>query len=441
MRYGDWASLCSEYNEPCTVTEALSGPDADEWKKAMDREINSFKENDVWKLSEPSANHEPIKSKWVFKKKVGPDGTVVTYKARLVVKGYSQKFGQDYDETFSPVVRFESVRAILALAAQRNLKLHQMDVTTAFLNGKLKEDIYMNQPEQYINVDKPNLVYKLNKSVYGLKQAPRCWNSYLDSYLKENKFEQSKSDSCIYTRVIDDDLCILAVYVDDLIIASKLDRNIDFIKSMLSSKYAMKDLGRLSYFLGVNINQNDNGVFINQSTYIDSLLKRFSFDDCNPISTPCDFNSYLEKATENDDLFDRGKYQSAVGALLYLSTRTRPDITYAVCNVAKFSSNPSNKHWSAVKRIFRYLKGTSLLGIKYVQNNDISCVGFADADWAGDRADRKSTSGYCFTMSGGAISWRTSKQQTVAYQLQRQNIFHYLVHVKKPSGLSNFYVI
>ena len=414
-KYGEWVYSCSSVtDDPKTVKEALSRPDASKWQAAMELEMKAMSDNNVWSLEKSTNGRSPINSKWIFKRKTGPDGSITSYKARLVAQGFSQKHGIDYDQTFSPVVRFESVRTLLALAAQHNLQLHQMDVSSAFLNGEISEELYLVQPEGFETHGKEDYYCRLNKSIYGLKQAPKCWNSSLDNFLKELKFKQSSSDSCIYVNNENSVPCYIAVYVDDIIIASESVEQINNLKCSLSGKYNMKDLGRLSYFLGVNIEQNENSVFINQSAYVNKLLNNFGFDNANPVATPADISSVLEKASDDSDLFDPAKYQSAVGSLLYLSTKSRPDLTFAVCNVAKYCSKPTNKHWTAVKRIFRYLKGTVNYGIVYKKKNPSNFVGYSDSDWAGDKSDRKSTSGYCFQFCNGLISWRTSKQTCVA---------------------------
>ena len=317
-------------------------------------------------------------------------------------------------------MRFESVRTLLALAAQHNLQLHQMDVSSAFLNGELSEELYLVQPEGFETHGKEDYYCRLNKSIYGLKQAPKCWNSSLDNFIKELKFKQSSSDSCIYVNIENRVPCYIAVYVDDIIIASESVEQINNLKCSLSGKYNMKDLGRLSYFLGVNIEQNENSVFLNQSTYVNRLLNNFGFDNANSVATSADISSVLEKGSDDSDLFfDLAKYQSAVGSLLYLSTKSRPDLTFAVCNVAKYCSKPTNKHWTADKRIFRYLKGTVNYGIVYKKKNSTSFVGYSDSDWAGDKSDRKSTSGYCFQFCNGLISWGTSKANLCSFVHRR----------------------
>ena len=427
IRYGNWdynynstdedSLICemnsSQYNEPRTVNEAMNGSESPQWKLAMERELKSFDKNNVFELVKRTPDMNLIKSRWVFKRKKGSDGEIVSYKARLVAQGFLQRPGIDYDETFAPVVRFESVRTVLSLAAKHKLLVHHLDFNSAFLNGELKEDVYMTLPIGYVNKGNENLVCKLNKSMYGLKQSPKCWNDALDEYLKSLGFDQSSCDSCIYVKLVDKSLCMISVYVDDIIVACKNLEDLENIKLDLSSKFELKDLGSLSYFLGIKVVQQDNNISLNQASYVESLLNRFDFSNCKPVATPADVNSHLEKATDDCDLVDSTKYMSAVGSLLYLSTKTRPDIAYAVYNVSKFCSKPNVKHWMAVKRIFRYLKGTPNLGINYGPN-DSDLVGYSDADWAGDRNDRKSTSGHCFLLNNAIISWRSVKQSCVA---------------------------
>ena len=404
--YGERANICIQpFDEPATVKSAMAGADSLKWKDAMSKEIDSMYKNKVWDLVEKPINRNLISSKWIFKKKIGADGEVSTYKARLVAQGYSQKEGVDYDEIFSPVVRFETVRTILALSSKYKFVLHQMDVSSAFLNGDLQEELYMAQPEGFIASGEEHLVCKLKKSIYELKQAPRCWNSCLDIFFKSLDFQKSTTDSCIYTKYQNGSMSIVSVYVDDIIIACESENNLLEIKSSLCSRFEMKDLGLLNYFLGVNIVQNSDFFFIHQSNFIKSLLEKFGFENSKPISTPVDVSISLEKAGDDFAPCDVEKYQSAVGALLYLSMRTRPDITFAVCNVAKFASKPTLSHWLAVKRIFRYLKGTTNFGIMYNRHNGSDdCIGYSDADWAGDNNDRKSTSGYCFCADNKQVS-------------------------------------
>ena len=322
----------------------------------------------------------------------------------------------DYEETFAPVVRFESVRTLIALSAKYGLRLEQLDVTTAFLNGELEQEIYMSQPEGFVVPGKENYVCKLKRSIYGLKQSPRCWNETVHTFLSDNNFRQADSDPCIYVNREDyGSILIVAVYVDDIIVASKTDSQIGKFKTLIGDRFKIKDLGLLNYFLGVTVDQRTDGsIFIGQKSYTNALLEKYSMTDCKPVGTPVSTDVKLTLSTDGQKPADTRLYQSAVGSLLHLSLRTRPDISFAVSLVAKFASSPTTEHWSAVKRIFRYLKGTVNLGLQYFPSKNEECEGFADASWADDVDDRKSTSGYVFKLSGAPITWKSKKQTSVA---------------------------
>ena len=412
--YGTWINATQaieQYCDPTTFEEAIISPNKEKWLVAMDKEMASLKANDVYELVELPKNRQTVGSKWVYKRKFKSDGSVERFKSRLVAKGFSQKAGQDYDETFSPVVRFESIRSIVGFAVQNDMMLHQMDVTSAFLNGDLQEEVYMDQPEGFEVKGQEHLVYKLKRSLYGLKQAPRCWNMTLDHLLKSMGFVQTKSDPCLYISS-EGELCIIAVYVDDILLATKSEKKMKDVKNRLSAEFEVKDLGDLQYLLGVSVIQNhkEKSVWIGQPTYTLNVLEKFGLKDAKPVTTPVCVGSKLTKAKEDDELVDESLYQSAVGSLQYLSTMTRPDITFAVSNVAKYSSKPTKEHWIAVKRILRYL------GLLYRKSDcDTSkCIGFSDSDWAGDLDDRRSTSGYIFQVGGTAVSWKSRKQSCVA---------------------------
>ena len=346
----------------------------------------------------------------------GQDGTPESYKARSVAQGFTQKFGSNYDETFCPVVRQESLRVLVALSVQCGLKLHQVDVTTAFLNGNLEEEVYMAQPKGFVKQGEEHLVCKLKKSIYGLKQSPRCWNAALDTHLRDMGFIQSTSDPCIYYMNTGGDMFCLGVYVDDIILAGSSDDKIKEVKDTLSRKFEIKDMGKLHHFLGMSVVQNETRktVWIGQTAYTENLLKKFEMEHCKPVSTPVNVGSKLEIAKDEEESINQQQYQSAIGSLMYLSVSTRPDIAYTVGTLARFSSKPTKEHWTALKRVFRYLKGTTTHGILYSQNNSGECVGYSDADWAGDINDRKSTSGYVFQISGAPVTWRSKKQSCVA---------------------------
>ena len=414
-RYGDWVFVSNELTDPETFEDALHSSEGELWKGAMKDEMDSMETNKVWDLVELPQGRKPLKCKWVYKKKFGADGKLIKHKARLVAKGFSQKYGLDYTETFSPVARFESVRTIMATAVQYDLQIHQLDVQTAFLNGELEEDVYMEQPQGFEIQGKENLVCHLRKSIYGLKQSPRCWNSALNSHLQHLGFVKSSSDPCVYTRV-NGELFIIGIYVDDILLACNSLDEIERIKSSLLCRYKTSDLGQINYFLGIKITQNfkSGEIFLNQQAYTEKVLERFGLNNANSVKSPIDPCVKLEVASDDSNLVDVQKYQSAIGSLLYLSTKTRPDIAFAVNKLARFCSKPTDVHWLAVKRIMRYLKGTSAHGLLYSRNNSSECVGFSDADWAGDVNDRKSTTGYTFQIGGASVSWNSSKQSCVA---------------------------
>lgn len=307
---------------------------------------------------------------------------------------------------------------MIALACEEGLKLHQMDITTAFLYGDLEETIYMKQPKGFVTEGQEHLVCRLKKSLYGLKQSPRCWNRALDSQLKTMGFKQSASDPCVYTSTTDG-LFIWAVYVEDILLAVKSQQKIDQVKADLGKKFHVKDMGELNYFLGVSVKQNpETGkIWIGQQAYTEAVIKKFGMEHSKPICTPVTPGTKLQKATEQSEMVDVVLYQSAVGHLLYLSGWTRPDIAFAVGSAARFCSNLTTEHWVAVKRILRYLKGTISYGLEYSMNEEDDeniLSGYSDADWAGDANDQKSTSGYLFLMSGAAISWKSKKQTCIA---------------------------
>lgn len=409
-----YAGVC-RVEEPSTMKEAMMSPNAKEWQDAADLEYESLLENETWDLVELPKDRKAIGSRWVFKVKHQSDGRVERYKCRLVAKGYSQKYGADYDETFSPVVRFNSIRTLLSFAVQNNLHVHQMDVVTAFLNGHLDEEIYMEQPEGYIKSGEESLVCKLKKSIYGLKQSPRCWSKTFTEFMKNIGFNQSTSDPCVFVRSRQE-LEILAVYVDDLILITESMESMEELKLALKKRYKMKDMGELSYILGISVIQDKEKkcMFLHQKHYIEAILRKYGMHDAKPAATPADVNQKLKKDDSVSKPVNSSNYQSMVGSLLYAAMATRPDIAQAVSVVSKFNANPSTAHLTAVKRILRYLKGTTELALKYEQSESGTLIGFSDADWAGDLDDRRSTTGNVFLLSGGAVSWLSKKQSTVA---------------------------
>ncbi len=307
--------------EPKTLHEALDGEHSKEWKKSADLEYSSLIENDTWKLVELPEGRKPIGCRWVFRVKYFQDGKVDRFKGRLVVKGYSQKYGIDYDEMFSPVVQFSSIRVLLAFAAQHNMEIHQMDVVTAFLNGNLEEEIYMQQPEGYVVPGKENLICQLKKSLYGLKQSPRCWNKAFSDYLVSISFKQSEADACVFVRS-GESFAVVAVYVDDLILIVKTSCEMKSLKRRLEDQFKMKDMGKLHFCLGVSVVQTKDQLILHQKQYLLNMLKKYKLEDVTPVSTPADSNVVLEKNDGVSKPVDQVMYQSMFGSLLYAAIAT-----------------------------------------------------------------------------------------------------------------------
>jgi hypothetical protein len=301
---------------------------------AIHEELDNFAHNEVWELVKRPSDHNVIETKWVFQNKQDDNRVIVRNKARLVAQGYTQVEGLDFDEIFAPVARLEAIKILLAYATSHNIKLYQMDVKSAFLNGKINELVYVEQSPGFEDSKKPNYVYKLSKALYGLKQAPRDWYERLQSFLVSKGFKIGKVDTTLFTKKIEDDLFICQIYVDDIIFGSI---NQDFCKEfgdMMSREFKMSRIGELSLFLGLQVKQIKDETFICQNKYINDLLKRFGMDNSKPIKTPMATNAHL-------DLDERGKsvdsklYRSKIGSLLYL-TRSRPDIMFSVCMCARF---------------------------------------------------------------------------------------------------------
>jgi hypothetical protein len=407
------AMLCRP-TDPATLEDALQSPDAEKWKCAMEEEICAHTENKTWTLCDVPENKKAIKCKWVFKAKLKSDGKIERYKARLVVKGCSQKSGIDYEETYSPVVRYTSIRLLVALAAKYNLDIDQMDVTTAFLHPELKVEVYMELPEGHrLNGE----TCRLNKSIYGLKQASRAWNKKLDKQLKEFGFSQSSFDPCVYFKITNGKILIIAVYVDDLLLLSNDSKEKRKLKLNL-----MKGLGEAHYCLGIRIQRDrKNGVItLDQQKYIEQVLARFNMSGCNGVCTPMDpnqdlFNDELLPATQKEqEEANSYPYQEAIGSIMYAAQGTRPDITFAVGALSRFNNSHGKAHWNAVKRILRYLRHTVNRKLTYRKDSADELCGFSDSDWGGDKSDYKSTTGYVFLLSGAAVSWIAKKQPTVA---------------------------
>ncbi|GAB0095500.1 uncharacterized protein DMENIID0001_108920 [Sergentomyia squamirostris] len=414
----DYAACVTVAEDPQTVEEAMKDVHSETWKNSMKEEMAALKENHTWILVKLPDGKKPIKCKWIFKTKRNDSGNVLRRKARLVAKGFSQVEGIDYQETFSPVVRYSSVRYLLAIAAKYDLNIRQLDAVTAFLNGKLKETVYMEQPEGF--QDGTGRYCKLEKSLYGLKQSSRVWNETLNNTLMEFGLQRSLTDQCIYFSITGKNILIVAIYVDDLLVFSNNKKQEQKLVQKLSDSFKMKDLGEVSSVLGIRITRNrDAGeITIDQAQYINEMLKKYGMEDCKGVSNPMDPNQKITKEMSPQNDKDREEmkstpYRQLIGSLLFAAQISRPDISFAVNVLSRYSNDPGKAHWVAAKRILRYLKTTMHYKITYKKGSS-KLEGFCDADWGSDPDDRRSTSAYVFMMQGGAISWNTRRQQTVA---------------------------
>jgi hypothetical protein len=383
------------------------------WVKAMQDEIKMIEKNNTWELVDCPHGKDIIGVKWVYKSKLNPDGSIQKHKARLVAKGYSQQPGVDYNETFAPVARLDTIRALIALAAQKGWSIYQLDVKSAFLNGILEEEIYVEQPQGFVVKGNESKVLRLRKALYGLKQAPRAWYSRIDQYFMDRGFRRSKSEPTLYIKTQGQyDTLIVSLYVDDLIYTGNNITLINGFKEDMMKTFEMTDLGLRNYFLGIEVKQKEQGIFICQKKYTKALLEKFKMNDCKPVATPLVTNEKMQKDDGSPEA-DASRYRSLIGSLLYL-TATRPDIMYATSLLSRFMQKPSQIHLGAGKRILRYLQGTKEYGMWYKSMNNSKLLGYTDSDWAGSLDDMKSTSGYAFSLGSGFFSWACKKQATVA---------------------------
>lgn len=403
--------LSATVEEPASLQQALEDP---KWRGAMDEEYDALMHNETWHLVPRKGISNVVDCKWVYKVKKNADGTVERHKARLVAKGSRQRYGIDYEDTFSPVVKAATIRLVLAIAVSRNWCLRQLDVKNAFLHGKLEEEVYMTQPPGYEDASKPYHVCRLDKAIYGLKQAPRAWYSRLSSKLISLGFVTSKGDVSLFIFSKAGTTIYLLVYVDDIIVASSSESAVKALLADLRQEFALKDLGNLHYFLGIEVKHSKEGVVLSQGKYATEIIKKAGMLRCKAVNTPMSISkkmSRLEGSLLNSE--DATKYRSLVGALQY-PTLTRPDLSFSVNKVYQYLHAPTDVHMSAAKRILRYVQGTVNLGLKITKSNSVMVSGFSDADWGGCLDDRRSTGGFAVYFGSNLISWSAKKQATVS---------------------------
>ncbi len=424
-------------NDSPSINEVKFGRDKIIWNASINEELLAHLLNGTWTLARIPYGRKALKHKWVFKIKMNVNGDVLKLKSRLVAAGYSQIYGIDYDETFSPVANLLSIRLFFALCAQYNLDIRQMDVNTAFLNADLVEEIYMDIPEFYDldaelaqlpidhmlhSVPRSEIKCRLNKALYGLKQSPRQWNENIDKFLRAMGYEPLASDPCLYFYCSDLEISIIAVYVDDVLIAASLPTTLHHVVSEFNSRYKMEDKGEPEFVIGIKITRDRalGTITLDQGTYIEKMLEKFQMSDCVVSAIPADPSVKLTTdmcptSDINKQLMSKYPYRELVGSLMYAMVATRPEIAYAVSNLSKFLCNPGYPHWHAGLKVLRYLRGTTHKGITYRMNcnDNLELFAYSDSDWAGCRDTRRSHSGGVLILAGGPICWLSKRQPSV----------------------------
>ncbi|PKU78410.1 Retrovirus-related Pol polyprotein from transposon TNT 1-94 [Dendrobium catenatum] len=401
-------SNTGQTSNPVTYNQARHSP---HWQEAMKAEFDALQKQHTWTLVPPPPNKPILGCKWTFKTKVLPSGKIERHKARLVALGYNQKYGENYTETFSPVAKMTTIRVLLTVALNRNWPILQLDVSNAFLHGDLPDEVFMRQPQGFIDPLFPNSVCKLNKSLYGLKQAPRQWFQKLTDFLQTKGFRFSRSDPSLLIFTKEQITLFFLIYVDDLLVTGNDQHTIQLLLNDLKAIFALKQLGEISLCLGIQIQKTNNGYFLSQAHYGRKLLHDAGLTDCKLSPTPISTSS-TDCPTDSQPFSDPSLYRRLAGSLQYLSI-TRPDIAFATNKVCQYMQKPSTKDFTALQRILRYIRGTIEYGLP-LTTGSLQLRTYTDANWASDHLDRKSTSGFCSFLGSNLISWTVKKQVTVA---------------------------
>ncbi|CAL1404706.1 unnamed protein product [Linum trigynum] len=396
---------------PTSVKQALKNP---LWRSAMQEEFDAQQRNRTWDLVPPPPNCNILSNKWDYRSKLHPTGSLDRRRARLVARGYEQIPSLDFQQTYNPVLKPATLHLILGLEVTQGWPLHQIDIANAFLHGHLQETVYMQQPAGFVDPDKPDYVCRLRKSIYGLRQAPRTWFSCLAAALTRFRFSVSRTDPSLFIYKTGPTRVYMLVYVDDIVITGNDSTIIQRLFTFLRDNFALRELGPLSYFLGIEVCRTPTGILLRQRKFIQDLLERAHMSEANAISTPCTNEIVQQSAMSSSPLFtDPAMYRSIVGGLQYLSF-TRPDVAFAANHVSQFQHSPTDNHWAAVKRILRYLTGTIDRGLVITKSSSLHVHGYSDASWASCPQDRKSVTGFAVFCGSNLVSWSTRKQKSVA---------------------------
>jgi hypothetical protein len=415
------------YITPNSFAEAMATPEAEQWVEAMETEYAALERNDVFDVVPRPARHPVMGSRWTYKVKANADGSVDKFKARFVGKGFMQRYGVNYTETFAPVSRLATVRTLLALSAAWGRRARLVDAVAAFTMAPLEKEteLYVEAPAGFKDRIPAGHVWKLNKALYGTKQAARVWYKTLTDHLIISGFERAASDPCLYLlRGSGGDVVLaVAVYVDDIPYVARTDEAEQLVWQILSAKFDMKDMGELEWYLGIKVEHADNEdgtarLSLSQELYAETVLERFGMARCRSISTPMSVaptkaDMPAEGSEEQAEMV-KIPYRNLIGCLMYLAVCTRPDIQLAVSKLTHALVNPGRAHWRAAKRVLQYLRGTSKMKITYDGAGGTTLEGYVDASWADAEHDRRSTTGWLFMVGGNLVSWGTYVQRVVA---------------------------
>ena len=403
-------TLCTSNPEPRTAIQALKD---ERWRKAMTSEINAQLQNHTWDIVPPPPPTTTIVGcRWIFTTKYNPDGSINRHKARLIAKGYNQREGVDYAETFSPVIKSTTIRTVLGVAVDYNWPIRQLDVNNAFLQGTLEDEVYMTQPPGFVDADHPNYVCRLRKALYGLKQAPRAWYIELRNFLLQAGFINSVADTSLFILKKGRSFVYMLVYVDDILVTGNDNELLQYTLDAIANTFSVKDHEDLHYFLGIEAKRGPFGLHLSQRKYTLDILARTNMLGAKPIMTPMATTPKLTLHS-GTRLSDPTEYRAVVGSLQYLAM-TRPDISYAVNQLSQFMHEPTSDHWLAVKRVLRFLAATYDHGILLCRGSTLSLHAYSDADWAGDSDDYVSTNGHIVYLGKHPISWSSKKQKSIA---------------------------
>ncbi|MBW0537361.1 hypothetical protein O181_077076, partial [Austropuccinia psidii MF-1] len=397
---------------PQTYKKAVEGSDKQAWLESISKELQSMERLKVWDVVELDPSYKLVGTTWVFKLKQNHLNKVVEHKARLCAQGFTQVQGVDFEKTYSPTGRLNSLRTLIAFAATTGLQFHQVDVKSAFLNAPLSETVFLSIPQGLCH-DRRKTCLRLNKAIYGLKQAPLAWYQRLKDWLVKKGFTSCILDPCVFYRKGKHPIW-LYVHVDDIAIFGKF---VDDFKSEIAEDFEIKDIGIADLMLGVKIGQDENHLSLDQQHFTDSLLHLYGMDNCKPVSTPLVPNQHLLASTDKEEAEFKAlgiNYRSAIGSINYLSTATQPDLSFAVSSLSQFLERPGIQHWKAFLHVLRYLRGTDDLGLVYSRSHQPGIRAYSDADWGNCRKTHRSITGYLTTFNDCLVLWKTRKEPAVS---------------------------